>query len=231
MSHDATLALAATGLFAAATGSLALSGVRDDSPVYALSTAVVSASLLAAGATLLDTSRGRRVGLALLVTGALWPGCWGAIDQHGVGPFFSWADGTVLWLVVGTGLLGYPDTLDRTRRERGFLLIMWVFVCCGAAVLTLVSRPGWLGLPPDAWWPAWHPNRQAFAVALLVFALGRVALAAVGSLLLVARLRAASGLDRAVFRPALVGVIVAVVVVAATGVVQLMQVSPESTPR
>jgi signal transduction histidine kinase len=181
---------------------------------------LVAASLLALGARLLVSARATRIARALLVATVLWPASWAGVAQTGSGPFLSWVAGNVVWVVLGTGLLSYPDQQRRSTAERRFLVCMWSFTCVGLVVVALLSRPEWDGRPAGSAWPTVVDDRGLFVVLTALFAVGRVGLAVWGTLLLVARLRSASGLDRSLLSPTVAGVLLLVLVVNVTGVVQ-----------
>lgn len=220
--------LVSCALLATVTGSVALTGTLHHYPRAAGLAVAVSAAVLAAGARLQRLRRSTKLGAALLVGGALWPGCWAGIGQTGVGPMWSWISENVVWVVFGTGLLSFPDQQPHSRAERRFLVVLWAFVLAGLVLLPVVSRSTWSGLATDAWWPTILPNHTSFIAALLLFAAGRFALAAVGALLLVARLRGASGLDRSLLGPTVAGVLMLALVVNVTGVL-LTRRTAEST--
>jgi signal transduction histidine kinase len=219
------LLLAGSALFAAVAGVLALGGTWHQHPGYAVGTVLVTVSLLVTGYGLARSSRTHRAGLWILVGGGVWPAYWADIGQAGVGPFCSWVAENAVWGVFGTAFLSFPGERRRSRTERRFLTVMWVSVALGALALVVVSRPEWLGFSSEAWWPGPWRNRPAFVVTLGVFALGRLLLAVGGTRLVLARLRAASGLDQALLRPALVGLVLSTVVVVATGVLQELTTS------
>ena len=212
--------LVSSALFAAVTSSIALRGTWRSYPLAAALAVAVSVAVLAAGARLQRLRRSSKVGAALLVAGALWPGCWAGIGQTGIGPLWSWVTENVIWVVLGTGLLSFPDQQPHSLAERRFLVVLWAFVISGLLVLPLVSRPEWLSLPTNAWWPAIDPSRAWFGSALAVFAVGRFVTGIVGALLLFIRLRGASGLDRSLLAPTVAGVLSLALVVNITGVLQ-----------
>jgi signal transduction histidine kinase len=212
--------LVSAALFAVLTGWFALAGTWHHHREAAVMAAVVTAAVLAAGAGLQHGRRATKVGASMLVAGALWPGCWAGIGQLGIGPLCAWADENVIWVVLGTGLLSYPDQQPHSRLERRFLAALWTFVLAGLVLLPLISRPEWLGLPADAWWPDIHASRAWFMAALPLFAAGRFVFGVVGALLLVMRLRGASGLDRSLLAPTVAGILTLALVVNVTGVLQ-----------
>jgi signal transduction histidine kinase len=212
--------LVTSALFAGVTGWFALAGTWRGYPLAGVTAVLVSAALLAAGARLQNLPRSKKIGASLLIGGALWPGCWSGIGQAGIGPWCGWADQNVIWLVLATGLLSYPDQQPFSRAQRRFLVVLWAFVLSALVVLPLVSRPEWLALPADAWWPSLHASHTTFTFAMAVFAVGRFASAVVGSVLLVTRLRGASGLDRSLLTPTVVGVLALVLVVNISGAYQ-----------
>ncbi|MGA8995566.1 MAG: histidine kinase [Nocardioidaceae bacterium] len=216
-----TLAVAAVA--AAGTGWFALRGTWSTYPGYAATATLVAVALLGTGHALRRSRRGRRVGSFVLVSAVLWPLCWADIGQTGPGPFLSLLADNLVWVAFGTGLLSFPDQQPHSRRERVFLVALWSFVGLGAVALALVSRPEWNGFRADAWWPDLAPSRPAFTAMLVLLALGRVVLAVLGALLLLGRARAASGLDRAVLRPALALLLAATVVVVGSSVVQAVR--------
>jgi signal transduction histidine kinase len=207
-------------LFAALTAWFALAGTWRHYPGYVVATVIVTACLLVAGTGLRSSRRARKVGVFMLLTAALWPTYWAAIGETGAGPFLSLIDGNLIWCVFGTGLLSFPDEQRMGRREHAFVVVLWSFLLVGALALALTSRPEWLGFSAGAWWPSVDATRSGFNVVSTIFGLGGVALAITGGLLLTRRLHAASGLDRAVLRPALAGVTVVVLTAGVTGVVQ-----------
>ncbi len=211
-------------VLATVTGVLVLAGPLRGRPLYATSVVVVSAALLVAGALTARTPRGRGVGLAMLLTGALWPTCWVTEAGTGVGPFVGWVDANLIFLVLGTGMLSYPDELRHTRAEKVFLALMWGSCSLAVAALAVLSHPEWNDLSSQAWWPTITPTRSGFQLTLVLVAISRVLLAGGGAALLTARLRAASGLDRAAVRPALLAILCSVGVVTGAGVAQLVAV-------
>ncbi len=198
----------------------ALRGTWRTYPAGAAVALLAAASLLALGARLLRSDRATGIGRAILVATVLWPVSWAGVAQAGSGPFVSWVAGNVVWVVLGTGLLSYPDQQPRSVAERRFLVTMWTFMCLGLLTVALLSRPEWDGRPSGAAWPTLVDDRGLFVTLMAVFAVGRVGLAVWGALLLVARLRTASGLDRSLLGPTVVGVLLLVVVVNVTGIVQ-----------
>ncbi len=221
--RDLSPSLLAAGVFAAVTGWFALGGASREHPLFAGFTVLVTAALLASGFGLRRSRRGRKVGLALMLTAALWPVYWADVGNEGGWELVSWADEHVIWCIFGTGLLSFPDNQRLSHTERWYLVVLWGLSLVGGAALTVVSRPAWNGFSAGSWWPTVQADRAVFVVVLTIVSFGRLVVAVTGTLLLTSRLRAASGLDRTVLRPALAGVFLAVVIVATTNTVRTMQ--------
>jgi signal transduction histidine kinase len=120
--------------------------------------ATVSFSVVGAALTLTLEPALRPAGRALAVAGALAPLNSAMGWNLGPLPYLTGFSEGVFWIAVAWAVLACQG-LRLERPDCALLITLCAYFVGGQFVWCLVSRPEWLGFPPDAWWPVSYPDR------------------------------------------------------------------------
>ncbi|CAO5160974.1 histidine kinase [Frankia sp. AiPs1] len=157
---------------------------------------------------------------ALALGGLLWPLSWTATWVAGPSALVSSFAYSHFWICIGWGVLRYPTGRLRNNVERSLLATAVLVVPVANLALIGIARPQWFGYPDgaDVWWygsPIEHGTYN-----LVVWILDGITLVLAGAFLLVVRdrLRRYSELDRRIFQPVAIAVLVAFLLAAAVNI-------------
>ncbi|MCK9921659.1 sensor histidine kinase [Frankia sp. AgPm24] len=193
----------------------------QDSPFAATANVAVTLAFILTAIMLNGEESLGSVTGALALGGALWALSWTAAWVDGPSALVSSFAYSHFWICVGWGVLRYPTGRLRDNRERALLAAAVLVVPVANLVLIGISRPQWFGYPPgaDLWWygsPIDHGTHN-----VIVGVLDGLTLLLAGLFLLVVRdrLRQYSELDRRIFQPVALAVLVAFLLAAAVNIV------------
>lgn len=195
-------------------------------PVQTTIAIMVGICLVAGGLAMTSGGRGRGTGLAVAVTGALWPlDWWPQAADDGPGALVAWVFGGARWIALVYAGLSYPVDVAAGRSERRLLVAAVALFGPGNLLLVLLSRPEWNGFSPGMWWPHLGNGRPVYLVASLLYATGCLVLTVRGSSAVTRRLAATARVDRLVLRPSLYGMLAAGTVAALAKTYQAVQLT------
>ncbi|GAA0556656.1 hypothetical protein GCM10010172_44510 [Paractinoplanes ferrugineus] len=198
--------VALVSLLAATTA--VLSWIPMWSQDFALGTiyVFVVTSFAASGVFLLSDRSTGRTGWAMIVAAfcyeASWWWTWPPEWEIGPVALISFLFGYWWFAVGGLALLRYPEPVLSRRYERWYFSSFAIWVVGVKLFIAAVSRPGWAGWNPDAWWLTVAPNRRLFDTASAIFKIGIIVLALGLIVLLLLKIRRSRGLERADSLPA-----------------------------
>jgi hypothetical protein len=198
-------------------------------PFFAVTAVLVSTALVAGGLFMTSGGRGRWTGLAVALTGAIWPFDWWPL-AGGAGPaaLVSWLCGGGRWIALVYVGITYPSDLHRGLSVKRLLWASVILFGPGNVVLMLLSRPEWNGFDPRAWWPHLNEDRHIYTLTSAVYGLGCVAIAIGCVLVVLRRLAMTVSVDRLILRPSLYGMMVAGLVAAIAKAVQAVLLTPSA---
>ncbi|MCM3887069.1 histidine kinase [Frankia sp. R82] len=157
---------------------------------------------------------------ALALGGLLWSLSWTATWVDGPSALVSSFAYSHFWICIGWGVLRYPSGRLRNNLERALLVVAVLVVPVANLALIAISRPQWFGYATAAnlWWygsPIDHGTYDG-----IVRALDMLTLLLAGAFLLVVRerLRQYSELDRRIFQPVALAVLIAFLLAAAVNI-------------
>ena len=171
-----------------------------ESPALAVVNAV-TASAFAFTAQVLSAQVSQQGNVRLFaVTAVLW--VIDSLTYSAIGPLpvLSWIVGPLMVVTAATVMLRYPETRTGPVQRR-FLLVLSSWVAMGRLAWVVTTSGATVGYPPSVWWPTVLDDQQLHAAIGDTFDAACVVLAGTFAVLVVARLRAATGVDRRMLAP------------------------------
>ena len=171
-----------------------------ESPALAVVNAV-TASAFALTAQVLSAQVSQQGNARLFaVTAVLW--VIDSLTYSAIGPLpvLSWIVGPLMVVTAATVMLRYPETRTGPVQRR-FLLVLSSWVTMGRLAWVVTTSGATVGYPPSVWWPTVLDDQQLHAAIGDTFDAACVVLAGTFAVLVVARLRAATGVDRRMLAP------------------------------
>jgi signal transduction histidine kinase len=174
-----------------------------------------SAALVAAGALLLPSAATRRCGLLLALAGLAWGTSWLISWNAGPLPLIALFGQSVFFLLIGWGILLFPQGHLRGWPDRLWIAAAVVSLLLGQLILVVTSEPEWNGFAADVFWPTLVSNRELFNGAAAALFASYLVLAAGFAAVLLRRATLLKGLGKAFALPvlacvALMGIISAI---------------------
>ncbi|CAJ58795.1 MULTISPECIES: sensor histidine kinase [Frankia] len=186
------------------------------SPLFATLNVFVALAFVLTAAMLNGEESLGSVTAALVLGGLLWPLSWTASWDAGPSALVSTFAYTHFWVCLGWGVLRYPTGRLQNNGERALLGSAVLVIPLANLGLIGIGRPEWFGYSghPDVWWYGEPIGHGAFDT--VVWILDGLTLVLAGAFLLVVRgrLRRYSELDRRVFRPVALALLLAFVLAA-----------------
>ncbi|WP_433035289.1 sensor histidine kinase [Actinomycetospora sp. CA-053990] len=155
---------------------------------------LVTAAFGVVGGLLIFDENTASAGRAMLAACVLAPLNTGVGWDVGPVPFVLGITEGVFWVALCQGILTFQRS-PLQWPERVFLGAMWTSFIGGQLTWSIVSRPEWVGLPPDTWWPALVPDLDASTAVQGILGLLNVASAIVFCVLIGWRASALARLD------------------------------------
>jgi signal transduction histidine kinase len=153
---------------------------------------------------------------ALALGGLLWPLSWTAAWDAGPSAVLSTFAYSYFWVCIGWGVLRYPTGRLHNNAERALLAAAVLIVPLANLALIGIARPEWFGYSgrSNVWWYGSPINHRTFDVVVTVLDALTIVLSAVFLLVVRDRLRRYSELDRRIFRPVALALLVAFLIAA-----------------
>jgi len=169
---------------------------------------------------------------ALVLGGLLWALTWTSAWDGGPSAVISTFAYSHFWICVGWGLLRYPSGRLQNNAERALLAAAILVVPLANMALIGIARPEWIGYPhPEGlWWYGSPVGHGTFDTVVTVLDAVTVALAAMFLVIVRARLRTYSKLDRRIFRPVALALLAAFLIAATVNAVAYIPSGPHIGP-
>ncbi|MCK9895110.1 sensor histidine kinase [Frankia sp. AgB32] len=169
---------------------------------------------------------------ALALGGLLWPLSWTAGWETGPSALLSTFAYSHFWICIGWGVLRYPTGRLRNNGERALLAAAVLIIPLASLGLIGISRPAWFGYREnsDVWWYGSPIDIGTFHLVVDVLDVLTVALSVLFLLVVRNRLRRYSELDRRIFRPVALALLVAFLIAATINAVAYNPSSPYIGP-
>ncbi|ABD09479.1 hypothetical protein ThrDRAFT_00040 [Frankia casuarinae] len=146
---------------------------------------------------------------AMIFSGLLWALTWTVAWDEGPSAFISTFAYTHFWVCLGWGALRYPVGRLQSNRERALLASAVLLIPVANLGLVGISDPTWFGYSRNVWWYGSPIDRDAFEEIIWVLDSLTLVLAAAFFWVVRVRLRRYSALDRRIFGPVAIALLVA----------------------
>ena len=162
---------------------------------------LMTAAAFALTARLLSAEVAQRANARLFaVTAVLWVIDSLTYSTFGPLPVLSQVMGPLMVAAAATVMLRYPETRTGLIPRR-FLFVLSSWIAVGRLAWVLTTNGMTPGYSPSVWWPTVVDDQQLHTEIGDTFDIGCVVLAGTFAVLVVARLRAATGVDRRMLAP------------------------------
>lgn len=172
-------------------------------PAAAAVNAFVTGAFVTSGILLASLAVLRRTGLLAIAAGLCWAATWLLCREAGPLPAIGLFANALFFVVLGWGVLLYPD--GRLTGRADWWAAMATTVAFGplAGVAIIVAEPEWNGFAPEVRWPSLLPDEAVFGFVSDLYKVINPVLAVVFVGLLVRRCARLYGLERSLIAPAL----------------------------
>ncbi|WP_261556657.1 sensor histidine kinase [Frankia tisae] len=188
----------------------------DHSPFAAALNVVVALAFVLTAAMLNGEESLGSVTAAMALGGLLWPLSWTAGWDAGPSALVSTFAYSHFWVCLGWGVLRYPTGQLQNNGERVLLGVAVLVIPLANLGLLGIGRPEWFGYSahPDVWWYGEPIGHGAFDAVVWILDSLTLALAVIFLFVVRGRLRRYSELDRRIFFPVALALLLAFVLAA-----------------
>ncbi|TCJ32823.1 sensor histidine kinase [Parafrankia sp. BMG5.11] len=179
-------------------------------PAAAAVNAFVTGAFVTSGILLASLAALRRTGLLAIAAGLCWAATWLLCREVGPLPAIGLFANALFFVVLGWGVLLYPDGRLTGRADWWAAMATTVAFGLLAVVAIIVAEPEWNGFAPEVRWPSLLSDEAVFGFVSDLYTVVNPVLAVVFVGLLVRRCARLYGLERSLIAPALavLGVVV-----------------------